>query len=189
MPPPRRRRLRKILKWTGLSLCALFAGLWLASLRWNVSYFERLHHRLDDDALAVRLERGALLFSTYDYAARYADMNGTIIWSDKTATRIGTGSVHDTVVIARDEGLVIKPAVPRTYWRPDMHSARFFAQLDVPLWLLLAVVALPTACLFWRDRRRYGPHQCQHCGYDLTGNTSGTCPECGSTTSARGKAR
>jgi hypothetical protein len=39
-------------------------------------------------------------------------------------------------------------------------------------------VALPTAYLFWRDRR-YPRGHCQTCGYDLTGNTSGVCPECG----------
>jgi hypothetical protein len=31
---------------------------------------------------------------------------------------------------------------------------------------------------FWRDRRP-PPHCCQGCGYDLTGNVSGRCPECG----------
>src|ERR1043166_499316 len=30
-----------------------------------------------------------------------------------------------------------------------------------------------------RKRARYLPHCCQSCGYDLTGNTSGRCPECG----------
>ena len=27
--------------------------------------------------------------------------------------------------------------------------------------------------------KRFGPNQCQSCGYDLTGNVSGVCPECG----------
>lgn len=31
----------------------------------------------------------------------------------------------------------------------------------------------------------YGPGQCQQCGYDLTGNLSGVCPECGSAVLAR----
>lgn len=26
---------------------------------------------------------------------------------------------------------------------------------------------------------KYGPGQCRQCGYDLTGNASGRCPECG----------
>ena len=28
-------------------------------------------------------------------------------------------------------------------------------------------------------RHKYAPGHCQTCGYDLTGNTSGVCPECG----------
>ncbi len=30
-----------------------------------------------------------------------------------------------------------------------------------------------------RDRRRVPPGHCRRCGYDLTGNKSGVCPECG----------
>ncbi len=47
----------------------------------------------------------------------------------------------------------------------------------LPLWLLLLVIATPTAFLWWRDRRPL-PGHCP-CGYDMTGNVSGTCPECG----------
>ncbi|MHC4066868.1 MAG: hypothetical protein ACYSUI_20520 [Planctomycetota bacterium] len=31
----------------------------------------------------------------------------------------------------------------------------------------------------WCRRSRYAPGFCQGCGYDLTGNVSGVCPECG----------
>ncbi len=30
-----------------------------------------------------------------------------------------------------------------------------------------------------RNRKRRSPGHCNRCGYDLTGNVSGTCPECG----------
>ena len=39
------------------------------------------------------------------------------------------------------------------------------------------------ACGRWvsaRQLRRWQRGECVHCGYDLTGNASGTCPECGS---------
>jgi hypothetical protein len=41
------------------------------------------------------------------------------------------------------------------------------------------IVALATAYLWWSDRRRIPPGHCRKCGYNLTGNVSGVCPECG----------
>jgi hypothetical protein len=34
----------------------------------------------------------------------------------------------------------------------------------------------------WCRRRRYVPGFCRKCDYDLTGNVSGRCPECGTPT-------
>lgn len=48
--------------------------------------------------------------------------------------------------------------------------------------LLFAMLLLSLVCagMKYRDRRRIPPHCCQRCGYNLTGNVSGICPECGS---------
>jgi predicted amidophosphoribosyltransferase len=46
------------------------------------------------------------------------------------------------------------------------------------MYVLLLIAAVPTVLLWWRDRR-IPPGHCQNCGYDLTGNVSGICPECG----------
>ena len=56
--------------------------------------------------------------------------------------------------------------------------------LAVPHWFVAAVLlAPPAACAAsaWRGRRRRKPGRCRSCGYDLTGNVSGVCPECGAT--------
>ena len=53
--------------------------------------------------------------------------------------------------------------------------------VGLPLWMIFVVVATPTAILWDRDRRPPAGH-CQTCGYDLTGNVSGKCPECGEPT-------
>lgn len=65
---------------------------------------------------------------------------------------------------------------PRIGARPG-HWGRGY----IPLWLPLLIVATPTAILWRRDRRPkcYPPGHCRFCGYDLTGNVSGICPECG----------
>ena len=52
-------------------------------------------------------------------------------------------------------------------------------QILIPVWLLVVAVGFPTAILCWRDRRRPKAGFCKVCKYDLTGNVSGTCPECG----------
>jgi hypothetical protein len=52
-------------------------------------------------------------------------------------------------------------------------------QLVAPLWLPVALLTPLTIFLDRRDRRRRPPGHCQSCGYNLTGNTSGICPECG----------
>lgn len=50
--------------------------------------------------------------------------------------------------------------------------------LILPLWtILIATTVYP---LYWILRyRRTRPGQCHYCGYNLTGNISGICPECG----------
>ena len=63
----------------------------------------------------------------------------------------------------------------RTYGLP---IRRVFI-VAVPYWLLLLLVAIPTALLFRRKRSRHALGRCRRCGYDLAGNQSGRCPECG----------
>ena len=50
--------------------------------------------------------------------------------------------------------------------------------VEVPLGPVVLILAVATGLLFWTDRRAPKGH-CQSCGYNLTGNTSGVCPECG----------
>lgn len=53
-------------------------------------------------------------------------------------------------------------------------------QVTVPYWLVLLGFGFAPARRGWRAlRRRPPPGHCPRCAYDLTGNVSGTCPECG----------
>ena len=85
--------------------------------------------------------------------------------------------------------LVFKDEVPDTMaltrpfeweWRRPLYR-RNRDEIDVNIPLLLPTAALGAgACVLWvpifRPRARRG--HCR-CGYDLTGNVSGRCPQCG----------
>lgn len=73
----------------------------------------------------------------------------------------------------------------KTYSHPGYNSEETF--LVVPHWFLfIFFAALPTAFYFVSNRHRSieGRNRCRACGYDLTGNTSGVCPECGAAVKA-----
>jgi hypothetical protein len=47
------------------------------------------------------------------------------------------------------------------------------------------VVAWVSGLSFLKPRRPKDPDHCQRCDYDLTGNVSGVCPECGTKVTTR----
>lgn len=49
----------------------------------------------------------------------------------------------------------------------------------LPIVIIVALLAVPTALLWWLRPRRSDNRYCSQCKYDLTGNISGVCPECG----------
>jgi hypothetical protein len=69
-------------------------------------------------------------------------------------------------------------------YRPNLPGL-VYSCLIVPDWTLaLAALILPG---MWLATRRAGAPStglCSSCGYNLTGNTSGICPECGRPTTA-----
>ncbi|MCH7727176.1 MAG: hypothetical protein IH991_11960 [Planctomycetes bacterium] len=72
-----------------------------------------------------------------------------------------------------------------TVWRPTRMSGYVggMVRTIVPLWIpTIAFAFYPTVAFIrgplrrWRRRRK---GLCAKCGYNLTGNESGSCPECG----------
>lgn len=51
--------------------------------------------------------------------------------------------------------------------------------LSLPMWPSAVLAIPPSLLLYWRLKPRARPGHCRRCGYNLTGNTSGRCPECG----------
>jgi len=56
---------------------------------------------------------------------------------------------------------------------------------DLALWVVFVGLTTVSGALSLVARRSQKPGHCCLCGYDLTGNTSGTCPECGSAVPGR----
>lgn len=69
----------------------------------------------------------------------------------------------------------------------DTYGLFVTSRLAVSLWIPLTALAIvPVAFLAtgpFRCRRRMRKGLCRMCAYNLTGNTSGVCPECGTPTS------
>lgn len=93
------------------------------------------------------------------------------------------GGLH----IERNEWL---PNVPNesprsfgTYYSSQLAGGSRITKAYLPLWIPLVLFSMyPTIAFvrgpYRRHRRRKKGH-CLKCGYDLTGNISGVCPECG----------
>ena len=63
-------------------------------------------------------------------------------------------------------------------WLPVLVTVPGFRALAIPVWipLVLVVLTLAIARILCRSAR---PGHCPNCDYNLTGLTSGVCPECG----------
>ena len=70
----------------------------------------------------------------------------------------------------------------QAFWLPKLIHGRFITSrtthVFVPLWIPLVLVAAATILAFRFDRR-FAPGHCQMCDYDLRGDFSAGCPECG----------
>jgi hypothetical protein len=92
-------------------------------------------------------------------------------------------------------GFSLETPLPRNGWeragfysqrsgRQSPPSVRDYHLIAVPYWAIAAGSLTPLAvrpvARSWRPlRRRRRGNVCRGCGYDLTGNVSGVCPECG----------
>jgi hypothetical protein len=73
-------------------------------------------------------------------------------------------------------------ATPSTWAAPVLCLVFLSLQEELdfwlPGWLLWFIPAYPLTYLGLRSKPKPAPRHCVQCGYDLTGNVSGRCPEC-----------
>jgi hypothetical protein len=129
----------------------------------------------------------ALLFGTWAYAAthdvgvRYPSWSlclrqGSLnvwLYRQKTSQSLGPPNwFSDPMPFQAD-------IFPWTFGNLLDPTGRLDAGIYLPPWIPFVIIAAPTAVLWYVDRRRIPPGHCRKCGYNLTGNVSGRCPECG----------
>ncbi len=155
------RRARRIAKWTGLTLALLIAAAWIVSLWWWCVY-SRIS---PTEFRSAGLARGALVYSRSFFSQS----------SGVTQARWRAVRLPDP----HNLGLPPSEAASLYMGLPRGRSVSGSLYVIVPLWIPFVVLAIPTAWLFWTDRRARRVGHCR-CGYDLAGlPANAACPECG----------
>ena len=159
-------KLRRILKWVGLAGCVLIVVMWGASLIWVVKL---LHYHF-----AAFLSPGYIVL-TYRTPLDNPESRVFPVPGVFQVQRLTTTGFYPSSSTAWKLGL--------KWPHVSIGSAGGVYNRDVglPTWLVLIVIAVPTA-LLWRRDRRPPPGHCQTCGYNLTGLPEPRCPECGEPT-------
>ena len=149
-------RVRRVMKWVGLVGCVVLGAVVV------MSHFV---------SMAVTREYPARGFSVTVAAVREG---GITIVHDNEPKPVWFGNQGLTRM-----DIDIQWGWTGVAWWPPRYEGRArYPALFIPFWLPFITVAIPTYILWRRDRRK--PEGCcQQCGYDLTGNESGICPECG----------
>jgi hypothetical protein len=155
---PRHARTLRILKWTGTLGCLLLATLFVGSgWQWVVC-----DGSVGEPWLQCGVRQGILSFAALNKRP-FGFPPGTRFWLLDPSAYPASGSE------------------PRFVWWPGslLRASPGYWHIYIPLWLPLVALLPPTLWLWHRDRRRPRPGYCRRCDYDLTGNVSGVCPECG----------
>jgi len=150
-----RYRIGALLRWSGIVACGLLLAVWAGSIWHGIWLNSGDGWMLELTDSAIRLEVDRSRHDAWFSSAGY-------------------------VFIGRNpHGRFLLRFVPHTWdiQGPRGHTLRGGGTL--PLWYLLVPIAVLTGRSVWRHRRRPLPGHCEQCRYDLTGNVSGVCPECG----------
>ena len=165
------------MRLTRLAICFTCVAIlaWLTSAFWTVSY-----HGAD---WAIGLSQGRYWFSTYSgnptdiRAARFRDAP---LESWKLRSALGEQTI--SFAIHWQLGLTL-PRIHQFRYAPPRYSQLqglvFQHTYVLPAWMTVVPPLGWSLWLFIRSRKRPRVGCCARCAYDLTGNDSGVCPECG----------
>jgi len=189
----RRSRTRRVLKWIGTAGCALTLCAWLISAvrpfgaggsgRAGKSPVEHTALRVANGVFVILWQEGGSYTYLGALGVGFSPLEPAELWHAARRHRLlpqvwvstATPTQHWTTTWPRGTRPRHTGPPPAAVVGPVW--GRIWTVI-VPLWLPLLLCAVPAAWLWWRDRS-FSPGHCRSCGYDLTGNVSGICPECG----------
>jgi hypothetical protein len=160
-------------RWFGLVIVSFLAGAWLLSLGTRSS----IGLNVGSTTALVLLGRGAL--ELHWHAELLTEEH--VGWLKAAGPRSGIIPHWHRRPIKNHASLFRTP--PRT-----PRTVGWTSSLNVPLWIPVVLIGGVVIIPLLRERDA-GPDHCDNCTYDLTGNESGICPECGTETSAMNMAR
>jgi len=149
---------RRILKWTGVVACVLIL------VAWGTTAHHCIHH--SGRGWTAGLSEGVLILT---------------VPADHFIPHICTKRPDFSVEVLEREWLC------QTWPSFSYETNPVRRTVLIPLWLPFLIVALPTAFLFYRDRKRIPQGHCSTCGYNLTGAEHERCPECGAACDSTGQ--
>lgn len=147
------------------SICRKLAGLVLAIsiLIWVLSHVIGCHYSSVNNRVGI-FALGILGGDLFFHSAMFTSV---WIWESGFHWHAPSG---DASLIDLFAGFSFTPRFD------NMPSFRFYV---IPLWYLIIPPAVTYYFLLRHDRRKLRMSGHCPCGYNLTGNESGTCPECG----------
>lgn len=165
-----RARLRRVVQRCGLAASGMFVCM-IASNHWI-----ELDASLESGKYDVTPNGGYLSAE----GALFIIRGGRVILllcADTTASRM---VFNNRVVSSPSMAVFIRDKQePLEFGWPTRTVSQYGGiTYELPIWLPL-FASLFTAILLRTRRDRRRPGHCTSCGYDLTGNVSGVCPECG----------
>ncbi|GMU84538.1 MAG: hypothetical protein AMXMBFR47_44070 [Planctomycetota bacterium] len=168
-----------VLKWAGTvacTVCVAGAGITLVRPTADLVFGSRFRMYVSGGALVLHAE-GKDWFEAIAHATVIEC--GSVVTDVRVAGDADSQAWREIVGNWRDRALC-----------PELFDlSPYFQEVSLPLWIPFAAIGAPTVWLWWRERRRMGPGCCGDCGYDLTGNVSGRCPECGEAIASGGSGR
>lgn len=166
-----KRPLFTLASAVSLVLCVATVVLWVISMFWGVD--------VDWRTASVTLAYGAGCSRGEMYVSRVASEDAVpgVTGGFRLYFTAPTSHIASLRPLQGPFGRFHFNVIGFAAWTTTMPGTRLDA-LYWPCWVVVLVTALLPLRWFIRRGKAAAGH-CRRCGYDLTANLSGTCPECG----------